>query len=211
MIIETELKFPVTDFGPVLEKLGRVNGEHTRWYFEQNIVLDDEKGSLKKKDVLLRLRTGLENKLTLKLPVEQGRDELAKKRREYETSLDNIQDMKSIFGLLEFQPWLRYEKFRQVWKLDKVKICLDILPFGRFVEIEGPEEGIIETALNLGLDPLTATAKTYHQLNREMAGQGAAASDDFVFDDDMKKSIELELDTGFWLSPSMTCCIPGFS
>jgi adenylate cyclase, class 2 len=194
MIIETELKFPVTDFGPVQDKLGCLSGKHTSWYFEQNIVLDDEKGSLRKRDCLLRLRTGREHKLTLKLPMEEGGGR-AKSRQEYETSLGNIRDMNFILEFLGFQPWLRYEKFRQVWDLGALKVCLDILPFGRFVEIEGPEEKIIETALNLGLDPLTATAGTYHQLNREMSGQGAAA-DDFVFDDDLKNRIEAELDTG---------------
>ncbi len=196
MKIETELKFPVSNFDSVLEKLSHMPGDHTFWYFEQNIVLDDEKGSLRKRDCLLRLRTGLNSKLTLKLPVNGDNSGPAKNRQEYETSLDNIKDMESIFRLLGFKTWLCYEKFRQVWKLDIVKIYLDILPFGRFVEIEGPEDKIIETALNLGLDPLTATAKTYHQLNREMSGQGAATTDDFVFDDHMKKRIEGELDAG---------------
>ena len=193
MKIETELKFPVEGFGAVLERLGHLNSEHTPWYFEQNIVFDDEKGSLGNRDFLLRLRTGLCNKITLKLPMEEACSGLSKNRREYEATLDNFDDMQAILRHLGLQTRLRYEKFRQVWKLDEVKICLDILPFGRFVEIEAPEDKIIETALNIGLDPVAATAKTYHQLNQELAGKGAVPADDFVFDGDMKKNIEMEL------------------
>ena len=194
MKIETELKFPVDALGPVLDKLNLINGDHTPWYFEKNIVLDDEKGSLRNRNFLLRLRTGSCNKLTLKLPVHAGNvSGHAKNMQEYETELDNIKDMESIFRHLGFHTWLRYEKFRQVWNLNEIKVCLDILPFGRFVEIEGPEDKIFEIALKLGLDPSTSTAKTYHQLNRELAGKNAPQTDDFVFDGEMKKNIEMEL------------------
>ncbi len=194
MKIETELKFPVDQFGPVLDKLRQTRSEHTPWYFEQNIVLDDEKSSLKKKDCLLRLRTGLISSLTLKLPVKHDRHGIAKNRQEYETVLDNIQDMEQIFMHLGFKTRLRYEKFRQIWNLDTVEICLDILPFGRFVEIEGPEISIMDTVGSLGLELDFATAKTYHELKREYAVEsGSHSGDDFVFARHEIESIAREL------------------
>ncbi len=169
MQIESELKFPVDDFKVVMQRLSRMSGIHSPWYFERNIVLDDEKGSLKNKDFLLRLRTGLNTKLTLKLPVDNKIPGLAKCRQEFETGLEDIDAAQSIFRHLGFKVWLRYEKYRQVWSLNKVEVCLDILPFGRFVEIEGSEDSIIETASMLGLEQVTATARTYFQLNRDHA------------------------------------------
>lgn len=194
MRIETELKFPVNDLGAVVERLRQMSTDHTPWYFEHNIILDDDKGTLKKQDILLRLRAGLNNKLTLKLPLENKRSGLAKKRQEYETTLDNINEAESIFSCLGFGAWLRYEKCRQVWRLDRVRICLDVLPFGRFVEVEGPEEFIIEAAFQLGLDPSRATARTYHELNRDyIARNRLEPSDDFVFDPLELKAVAKEL------------------
>jgi adenylate cyclase, class 2 len=194
MRIETELKFPVSNFGPVIERLRHISTDHTPWYYEHNIILDDDKGTLKNKDILLRLRTGLNSKLTLKLPLEGNSSGLAKKRQEFETSLDNIKEVESIFSILGFGAWLRYEKCRQVWKLDKVRICLDVLPFGRFVEVEGPEELIIEAVFELGLDLSRATARTYHELNRDYIAQNSLEpSEDFVFDPLELKAFAREL------------------
>jgi adenylate cyclase class 2 len=41
---------------------------------------------------------------------------------------------------------LIYEKYRQVFQLDDVQIMLDALPFGFFVELEGPDEPTIRDA-----------------------------------------------------------------
>lgn len=194
MKIETELKFQVEDFASVQERLELLHAGHTPWYFEKNIVLDDDQGSLKSSSALLRLRTGLENKLTLKLPMDPTVSGLAKHRLEHETVVGNIRDMESILGYLGFKTWLSYEKFRQVWYWEEVKVCLDILPFGRFVEIEGDEAGIMNAAENLGLDKDKATAKTYHQLNQEQNKKpGSRTGDDFVFDPDRREYLVREL------------------
>jgi len=194
MKIETELKFPVEGFKAVLERLGHLRGGHTPWYFEQNIVFDDEKGSLGKRDFLLRLRTGLCNKITLKLPMEEPCSGLSKNRREYEATLDNFDDMQAIFRHLGFRIRLRYEKFRQVWNTGGVKICLDILPFGKFIEIEGPERAIMEAIRKLGLDLSVATANTYHELNQVLVVKGGTAREDFVFDLSERQVIKRKLE-----------------
>lgn len=197
MQIETELKFPVDSFESVIRILRQTTGENPPWYFEKNIVLDDEHGSLKKRDCLLRLRTGLGNKLTLKLPVKGEKRGQAKSRQEYETGIENIQEMESIFRQLGLKIWLCYEKYRQVWKLDETKICLDVLPFGRFVEIEGVEESINKAALMLGLDPSTSTSKTYHELNQIFLAEHEYESEnDFVFSSDEREILDRELDIG---------------
>ena len=195
MKIETELKFPVAGFKAAADRLNQMGAEASPWYFEKNIVLDDKDGSLRNKDCLLRLRQGLKNKLTLKLPpVYQDKTGIAKTKQEYETCLDNIEDMEHILVHLGYQIWLRYEKFRQVWKLPDVKVCLDILPFGRFVEIEGSEKSIMQVSESIGLDMKTATAQTYHELNQAcIKDQKLHPTDDFVFDASRQKYICREL------------------
>ncbi len=197
MHIETELKFPVDSFEAVTRILRQATGDNTPWYFEKNIVLDDEQGTLKKRDSLLRLRTGLGNKLTFKLPVKGEEQGQAKSRQEYETGIENIQEMESVFRHLGLKTWLSYEKYRQVWKLDEAKICLDVLPFGRFVEIEGNQENINKTALMLGLDSDVATNKTYHELNQIFSAKhGHEQGNDFVFTPDQREVLDRELNIG---------------
>lgn len=197
MHIETELKFPVDGFEAVARILRQATGNNPPWYFEKNIVLDDKNGSLKKRDCLLRLRTGLGNKITLKLPVEDEVQKLAKTRQEYETGIENIQEMEFIFRHLGLKTWLCYEKYRQVWKLDEAKICLDIVPFGRFVEIEGAQENINKTAFMLGLDPDVATNKTYHELNQVfIAEHEHEPGNDFVFTPGQREILDRELNIG---------------
>lgn len=197
MKTEIEIKFQVSDFDVAarrLKSLAGEGGEHSRWHFEGNIVLDDQKNSLGARDWLLRLRTGLDQRLTLKLPAEQQGTGLAKHRLEYEIVLDDAREAQAIFRHLGFDVRLRYEKFRQEWRLDEVTVCLDILPFGRFVEIEGPEDRIAEVAPGLGLDMAKATSMTYHELNRKhISESGLEPGDDFVFDLDELRKLGREL------------------
>jgi len=75
-----------------------------------------------------------------------------------------------------------YEKWREEWKFGGCHICLDQLPFGDFVEIEGPPESIFAAARVLGLDSRHSSTENYHQLNREYrAAEGLPEDDNFVF------------------------------
>jgi adenylate cyclase class 2 len=64
-----------------------------------------------------------------------------------------------------------------------VEIDLDVLPFGRFVEIEGPAEDIGVTAARLGLASLETSSDSYHELHRaHRLRQGLSAKDGFTFE-----------------------------
>jgi adenylate cyclase class 2 len=70
-------------------------------------------------------------------------------------------------------------------------VCLDRLPFGRFVEIEGEREAIFRTARELGLDLDSATTETYHALNRQAREQdGGKPSESFVFDPEQRARLQ---------------------
>ena len=192
MALEIELKFPVEDFDPFVSVLRNKGKKFSPWYFEQNIVLDTQDQILRKKDILLRLRKGLNHDLlTLKLPaaVPEG---LAKKREELETRVEDVSVLKDIFGALGFFPFLRYEKFRQKWKLEGGKVCLDILPFGQFIEIEGESfEQMLEI---LHLRPEDGTKKTYYELFQDfLKRRNLPPEKSFVFSDKEKKAIAARL------------------
>ncbi|WP_051617344.1 class IV adenylate cyclase [Desulfonatronovibrio hydrogenovorans] len=194
MQIETELKFRVEGFREITTRLAGMEAHSSPWYFEQNIVLDDQTGRLRKRDCLLRIRSGMANKLTLKLPVPDAGPGIAKTRQEFETTIGDAGEVFAIFCSLGYSIWLKYEKFRQVWKMQDVKICLDILPFGRFVELEAAEEVIVKKVQCLGLDMENSTAKTYHELNQDwIAELGLEPTNDFIFSPEQIISLMHEL------------------
>jgi adenylate cyclase class 2 len=80
-------------------------------------------------------------------------------------------------GILErigLEPVQVYEKYRETYEMENVEIVIDQMPFGDFVELEGEERDIRETAGKLGLDwrerilanylSLMAKAKDFYQL-----------------------------------------------
>lgn len=195
MNIESEQKFCVNDFTQIEGILERFGARSTGWYFEQNTVFDDQQGSLRQKGILLRLRKGHTDKITMKLPLKDPFPGPVKQMQELESRVDSLDSIQSIFAVLGYQVWLRYEKFRRTWDLNDCRICLDILPFGRYVEIEGQEQEILTMAARLGLDPDAGLSLTYHDLNQQTRKeQGRAPEPDFVFQDDQRRELFLALD-----------------
>jgi adenylate cyclase class 2 len=60
-----------------------------------------------------------------------------------------------------------YEKRRQIWRLGKTEILIDVLPFGLFMEIEGRETEIRAIERKLGLKGLRNEPATYPQLTKK--------------------------------------------
>ncbi|WP_428558428.1 MAG: class IV adenylate cyclase [Solidesulfovibrio sp. DCME] len=179
---EIESKFAVDGFAPVRAALAAAGGERLSRWFEENIVLDTADGDLRRRDILLRLRRDAAGKVTLKLPAAVPGNPAIKIRREIETGVGDLAALEAIFAALGYLPRLRYEKVRETWRLGPVLVCLDRLPYGRFVEIEGPAPDIAAAAASLGLSMAAATAKTYHDLYQDhLAASGLPPADSFVF------------------------------
>jgi len=200
MPLEIELKFPVAGFTALRRSLAEAGAVPAPAVFEQNIVYDMPPGAplpgapgpLRTAGILLRLRRnspgGREAQgglLTVKLPGPADAPQGFKVRREIETEVADFAAMRDILAGLGYAEVLRYEKVRQTWTGDGVHICLDRLPFGRFVEIEGRPEDITAWAARLGLDPAASGAATYHDLHLEhLKRLGLPHTDSFVFDPD---------------------------
>lgn len=191
---EIETKFAVTAFEPVREALLRAGAERLARRFEENVVLDTPDGDLRRRDVLLRLRRDAGARVTLKLPAETPDAGGLKVRREIETGVADPDALQAVFFHLGYRPFLRYEKVRETWRLGPTLICLDHLPFGLFLEIEGPAVAIAATADSLGLSMDAALADTYHALyQRHLAENGLPPRDSFVFDADTRLTLLADL------------------
>ncbi len=193
MPIETEIKFFVEDFSQIHERINSLGYSCSDWYFEQNLVFDYESGALRQKDILLRIRRGLADKVTLKLPADEI-NLTYKQREELESELADPGAMEKIFNCLGLQVWFRYEKFRRTCRLDEIKVCLDILPFGYYVELEGMEHKLNRAAEELGIEYEQSSIKTYHELHQDFQKESGLEPDpNFVFSAGQKEILAQKL------------------
>lgn len=171
MGLEKEIKFFCPNIQEMDEMIGNNGGkETTSWYFEKNMVLDGVSDHLLSQGKLLRLRiTDSGCKLTFKSPAENIADPGVKVMQEREVKLDEAENMIAIFSELGYSTRLRYEKFRKKWSYQECVVCLDVLPFGRFMEIEGHYDNIRNCAVNLGLDLGQGSDGTYFDLYKLQA------------------------------------------
>ena len=101
---------------------------------------------------------------------------------------------RGILAELGLAPTQGYEKFRETWRLDDCDVCLDVLPFGEFVELEGPAGELEGLPSRLGLDGLDTSDASYHALHaRHRERLGLPPEDGFAFDDVEREALAREL------------------
>jgi adenylate cyclase class 2 len=87
-----------------------------------------------------------------------------KHQREDETRVSDADAMDAILDALGLTPAIVYEKRRATWRLGGAEIVIDELPFGLFMEIEGPEAEIKKIERQLAIKRLRAEHATYPEL-----------------------------------------------
>jgi adenylate cyclase class 2 len=196
MTLECELKFLDGDLDALGDRLRGLGAQGIGPYFEANTVFDRPDRSLKEEGVLLRLREKRgEAVLTVKRPPENPVPSALKVFEEIETTVGDAEAMAAALAALGFVPAFRYEKFREKWHHMGCTVCLDRLPFGDFVEIEGAEPDVMACAEALGLDPNLTTKATYHGLNlRYRLEKGLEADENFVFEPVRRDSLAAQLE-----------------
>jgi adenylate cyclase class 2 len=70
---------------------------------------------------------------------------------ELEVKVSNFEIMHQILQQVGFHREQTYEKWRETLDLDLVQFCLDEMPYGNFLEIEGPPRDIRRLAAQLDL------------------------------------------------------------
>ena len=118
--------------------------------FEKNLRFEDKQKSLENKKLLLRLRRDQTTTLAIKSPLAEYDIEF-KKMKELEVEVSDFDTMNHILRILGFHCEQIYEKWRETFVLNETLFCLDWMPFGNFLEIEGQEEDIKNYVSRLGL------------------------------------------------------------
>jgi adenylate cyclase class 2 len=150
--IELEVKFYISNLEKLetqLKNLGaKLVQNRTQEY---NLRFDTPLGDFALGYRVLRLRQDTAIRLTYKGPgeVQDG----VRLRQEIEVVVDDFDQTQALLEALGYQISMVYEKYRMGYELDGVLVTLDELPYGDFVEIEGPDtNGIKNVSTKLGLN-----------------------------------------------------------
>ncbi len=171
MALEIELKLKVDSLQPIAQRLKQLGAEFAGDFIQTDSYYDDSKDSLVNSDRCLRIRKHRNGgseviELTYKGARENHR---FKTRREIGLKVEKAEELAHLFGELGYRERLTFEKKRSLWEFADCKVALDELPLlGKFVEIEGPNDTLIENAQKqLSLEHLSHIPQSYAHLMEE--------------------------------------------
>lgn len=129
--------------------------------FEENMLYGG--GILDDKGAVLRIRK-IESKTILTYNERIANEFGIKHQIEYETSIENAEEIENIIKSMGFEKVLIYDKRRKTWRFRDVEIMLDELPFGLYMEIEGSIMAIAEAEMLLDAEDFETENETYPHL-----------------------------------------------
>ncbi len=188
--IETEVKFNLSDVQSIRERIMELGADVKNRVFETNIRFEDVDESLLRNKSLLRLRRDANTKLTYKSELAIKNDQL-KTLRELEVQVSDFTTMKLILEHLGFHQAQIYEKWRETFIFNNTILCLDTMPFGDFLEIEGKKEYIKAAASKIGLQWEARITLNYLAIFDIIRQKLNLSFTDITFDNFKKISIDL--------------------
>jgi adenylate cyclase class 2 len=167
MSLEIEKKYRLGpgDRERIAAALSEAGAEFVGHEFEENRIFSNPE-MLERASIVRLRKVGDRCVLTFKRRIESRSD--VKEQIEHETLVSDPESMTSILDELGLSPRVVYEKKRDTWKFRSVEVVLDELPFGDFMEIEGPLTSIREAEMLLGLEDLEAELETYPRLTARL-------------------------------------------
>ena len=148
--LEVEVKFYLPEPDLMKDRLLEAGAVSAGRQFEKNIRFEDPSKSLRRRGMLLRLRSDDRIRLTFKSTPSRPDPEF-KVHRELEVVVDDFEICQGILEGLGFLPEQCYEKWRETFVLEYTKCLIDTMPYGRFLEIEGEKPDIRGVANRLDL------------------------------------------------------------
>ena len=158
--LEIEVKFFITDASVIRRQLLALGAVSKGRCFERNIRFEDAEKTLYHQRSLLRLRQDARWTLTFKSTPSKESPEF-KIFRELEVEVDDFDRMAEILSELGYHREQVYEKWRETFRLENTYFCLDTLPYGVFLELEGNGEDIRQYSDRLGFNWSCRILKNY--------------------------------------------------
>ena len=180
--VEVEVKYRRDAREPVRNKLIEMGAQSAGRHFEANLRYDNAEGRLTQARCLLRLRKDEKVRLTHKSPHADSGKEGFKIHKELEVEVSDFETTDAILKALGFEPVQRYEKWRETFYFNGCEVCLDSLPFGEFIEVEGEKEAIDRITHDLKLPTSHRIVANYLALFEAMKSEYCLLFNDLTFD-----------------------------
>jgi adenylate cyclase class 2 len=171
--IENEIKLPVESAAKGRALLRRCGFSVVEpRVLEQNLILDDDRGTLGKRGLLLRVRAvdkrGSPEKITCTFKG-IGTPGPHKRRVENEFTASDFKACLTVFAGIGFHEVFRYEKYRTEFARhgERGVATLDETPVGVYMELEGPARWVDATAKALGFSREAYITASYGELYNE--------------------------------------------
>jgi len=149
-MVEIEVKIKVEDLDSFQEKILQLGAKLEKERFlEENILYDFPSHTLYKKRQALRLRI-IDKKTYLTFKGAPQKSRKFKIREEYESEVKSLKQLRKILKSIGLVPVFNYQKHRTILRKGPLKICLDELSIGNFIEMEGKRNEIVKFAKALG-------------------------------------------------------------
>ena len=139
---ELEIKLYLSNFTQVRKRVEELGAAKLQARIHEiNLRFDTQDLILSKKGQVLRLRQDNLARLTFKGPSHS--EEGVRAREEIEFTVDNFHAARKFLTALGYQVLMIYEKYRTTYEWKGNHITLDEMPYGDFIEIEGPDPSLI--------------------------------------------------------------------
>ena len=190
-LMKTTLEIEVKLTGSNLERLqgaGFELKEVRPRHFEDNWLLDSPDRRLLGEGAALRVRaTDHGGLVTYKGVVHENTGSMLKIREEIESEVDEPERLVELFERLGFHRTFRYQKFRTVFSLvmegNELEIAFDETPIGKFLEIEGGGQTVLQVLAAAGLSEADIIRESYPELQAKRCKQRGVPLEDLVFED----------------------------
>jgi len=179
--LEIEVKFILPDAEAIRRRMRKLEAHSAGRVFETNIRYEDPANSLIRRKALLRLRQDKKTTLTYKGEPEVN-DADYKIFKELEVDVSDFATMGQILESLGYHREQIYEKWRDSYTLNAAACCIDEMPFGTFLEIEGSKKQIKALAAEIGMPWDQRITLTYFELFEILRSQLNLAFKDITFD-----------------------------
>ncbi len=183
--LEVEVKFFVRDLAALRIRLLAAGATIIRpRVFEKNVRYDNADNALADRLAILRLRQDAKVTMTYKgVPADIAALQSAVRvREELEVELSDFETAHLLLQRIGFAPRQVYEKHREALAFNGLEVVLDEMPYGNFIELEGDEATIRETADLLQLDWEQRIVASYLALLAQLNIVNGTTIHDLTFD-----------------------------
>lgn len=179
---EVEAKFLLRDLDGVRRKLQILGAQQSaERVLEVNLRFDNANRDLARQRQVLRLRRDANAVMTFKGPAQPGQE--VSVRQEIEFIVSDFGAARRLLEALGYQVVVSYEKYRATYNLGGLTVVLDEMPYGDFLEIEGPDADAIRAAAGrLGLRWSARSALSYLALFDQLRAALTLPDSDLTFE-----------------------------